>query len=66
MEAVAALMARVNLEPWVVRSSEAGAQMLSRPVFEAIARCPLVAHHGRPAFDPEQFQRLIVAHVVVD
>lgn len=66
MEALASLMTKVNLQPWVVKSTDEGAQMLSRPVFEATAKCPLVARHGRPAFDPESFQRLVVAHVEVD
>lgn len=66
MEALASLMTRVNLQPWVVRSTDEGAQMLSRPVFEATAKCPLVARHGRPAFDPESFQRFVIAHVEVD
>lgn len=63
MEALARLMGRVNLEPWVQSSTEDGAQMFSRPVFEAIARCKIVAINGRAGFDPIEFQQEIVAHV---
>lgn len=63
MEALADLMAKVNLEPWIQPSSEEGASMLSKPVFEAVARCRLIDVDGRPGFDAAEFQHHIVAHV---
>jgi hypothetical protein len=63
MQAVNRLLQRDSLDPWVLRSSEAGAAMLSRPVFEAAARCPLVNIQGRPGFDAQAFKRILVEHV---
>lgn len=66
MEALARLMRDVNLEPWIKPGAEDGASMLSRPVFEAVARCPLTAVNGRAGFDAVEFQTLIVKHTVLD
>ncbi len=66
MEAFAHLMTRINLEPWIHPSTDNGAHMISRPVFDAIARCPLIEVNGRAGFAPDEFQKLIVASVVVD
>ncbi len=40
--------------------------MLSRLVFEAVARCPLTALNGRAGVDAVEFQTLIVKHIVLD
>ena len=63
MEALSRLLRTQSLEPWVRRSGDdADASMLSRPVFEAAARCPLVDVAGRAGFDPKTFYRLCVEH----
>jgi hypothetical protein len=63
MQAVSRLLQRDSLAPWVLRGAEVGASMLSRPVFEAAARCPLVDIQGRPGFDLQAFKRVLVEHV---
>lgn len=62
MEALTRLMLREPLDPWVLRSAEEGSSMLSRPVFEATARCVLVDVQGEPGFDADAFRLLLVEH----
>lgn len=62
MEALTRLMLREPLDPWVLRSAEKGSSMLSRPVFEAAARCVLVDVQGEPGFDADAFRLLLVEH----
>jgi hypothetical protein len=63
MEAVSRLLNTVSLDPWVLRSPDEGATMLSRPVFEAAARCPVVDIQGHPGFEPHLFTQLLVQYV---
>jgi len=62
MEAAARLLRRDVLGGFVLRSSEEGAWMLSQPVLEAVARCPLIDVNGRAGFDPQTFRRLVVEY----
>jgi len=62
MEAVSRLIQEQSLEPWVLKSTEDDASMLSRPVFEAAARCELIDVHGRAGFDPQAFYMCCVEH----
>ena len=62
LEAVSRLIQQHSLEPWVLKSPEDGASMLSRPVFEAAARCPLVDVDGRAGFDFKTFYMICVEH----
>lgn len=62
MEALTRLMLREPLDPWVLRSAEEGSSMLSRPVFEAAARCVLINIQGEPGFDADAFRVLLVEH----
>jgi hypothetical protein len=59
---VSLLVKDYSLEPWVLASSEGGAVMLSRPIFEAAARCPLVDVKGEAGFDFRQFTLLCAEH----
>lgn len=62
MEALTNLMLHEPLDPWVLRSAEEGSSMLSRPVFEAAARCVLVDVLGEPGFEADAFRLLLVEH----
>lgn len=62
MEALTRLMLREPLDPWVQRSAEEGSSMLSRPVFEAAARCVLIDVQGEPGFNADAFRLLLVEH----
>ncbi|WP_143042663.1 hypothetical protein [Variovorax sp. YR634] len=62
MQAVSLLVKDYSLEPWVLASSEGGAVMLSRPIFEAAARCPLVDVKGEAGFEFRQFTLLCAEH----
>jgi len=63
MEAVSRLLQLHSLEPWVLPSADTDAKMLSRPIFEAAARCTLIDVSGRAGFDIHEFKRLVVEHV---
>lgn len=62
MEALSRLMLREPMDPWVLRSAEEGSSMLSRPVFEAAARCVLIDVQGEPGFDANALRLLLVEH----
>ncbi|KAB1448546.1 hypothetical protein [Bordetella bronchiseptica] len=62
MESFAHLLERCNLTPWVMRSTDPEASMLSKPVFEAIARCPLVDVNSKAGFEEQAFRRLLVEY----
>jgi hypothetical protein len=63
MEALAALMTRHDIAPWVRKSAATdGSTMVSQAAFAATAECELIAVGGEPGFDYKSFYRLCVTH----